>query len=162
MAVIDRAIVTLPLLKGSVRDIRLGLELLLGVTRSVGYVSETLTAAGERATATNLGLRVPLPLLDEADEIFQGRQPCLALVDGRSCLVRTYPVGPAAPSSVELEHRHGHAGVSWDEGKVTLDALHFNPKATRQIHQAGGVYVIQVKDNQPELQGTPDSLGGAS
>jgi predicted transposase YbfD/YdcC len=39
-----------------------------------------------------------------------------------------------------------------DEGKVTLDALHFNPKTTRQIHQAGGVYVIQVKDNQPELK----------
>ncbi len=39
-----------------------------------------------------------------------------------------------------------------DEGKVTLDALHFNPKTTRQIHLAGGVYVIQVKDNQPELK----------
>jgi hypothetical protein len=86
-AFIDRAIVTLPLLKGSVRDIRLGLELLLGVNRSVGYVSETLTAAGERATAANLGLRIPLPILGEADEIFQGRQPCLTLVDGRSFLV---------------------------------------------------------------------------
>jgi predicted transposase YbfD/YdcC len=39
-----------------------------------------------------------------------------------------------------------------DEGKVTLDALHFNPKTTRQIYLAGGVYVIQVKDNQPELK----------
>jgi predicted transposase YbfD/YdcC len=39
-----------------------------------------------------------------------------------------------------------------DEGKVTLDALHFNPKTTRQIHLAGGLYVIQVKDNQPELK----------
>jgi predicted transposase YbfD/YdcC len=39
-----------------------------------------------------------------------------------------------------------------DEGQVTLDALHFNPKTTRQIHLAGGVYVIQVKDNQPELK----------
>jgi predicted transposase YbfD/YdcC len=39
-----------------------------------------------------------------------------------------------------------------DEGHVSLDALHFNPKTTRQIHQAGGVYVIQVKDNQPELK----------
>jgi predicted transposase YbfD/YdcC len=39
-----------------------------------------------------------------------------------------------------------------DEGKVTLDALHFNPKTTRQIDQAGGVYVIQVKDNQLELK----------
>jgi len=39
-----------------------------------------------------------------------------------------------------------------EEGQVTLDALHFNPKTTRQIHLAGGVYVIQVKDNQPELK----------
>ena len=38
-AFIDRTIAILPLLKGSVRDIRLGLNLLLGTTRSVGYIS---------------------------------------------------------------------------------------------------------------------------
>jgi len=86
-AFIDRTIAILPLLKGSVRDIRLGLNLILGVARSVGYISETLTAAGEQATAYNLGLTVPLPILGEADEIFQGRKPCLTLVDGRSFLV---------------------------------------------------------------------------
>lgn len=84
---IDRTIAVLPMLKGSVRDIRLGLALLLGVTRSVGYISETLAAAGEGATTYNLGIKVPLPILGEADEIFQGRQPCLTLVDGRSFLV---------------------------------------------------------------------------
>lgn len=84
---IDRAIALGPLLKGSVRDIRTGLDLLLGVTRSVGYISTTLTAAGERATAYNRQLTVPLPILGEADEIFQGRQPCLTVVDGRSFLV---------------------------------------------------------------------------
>lgn len=84
---IDRAIAILPLLKGTVRDIRLGLDLLLGVGRSVGYISQTLTAAGEQATAHNLAIRVPLPILGEADEIFQGRKPCLTLVDGRSFLV---------------------------------------------------------------------------
>jgi hypothetical protein len=86
-AVIDRTITILPLLKGSVRDIRLGLDLLLGATRSVGYISQTLTAAGEGATAYNQRIRVPLPILAEADEIFQGRNPCLTLVDGRSFLV---------------------------------------------------------------------------
>ena len=86
-ALVDRAIVTLPLLKGSVRDIRLGLQLLLGTTRSVGYISQTLSAAGAQAEAYNLSLRVPLPILGEADEIFQGRQPCLTVVDGRSFLV---------------------------------------------------------------------------
>lgn len=35
--------------------------------------------------------------------------------------------------------------------KVTLDAHHCNPKTTAQIHQAGGEYVIQVKENQPTL-----------
>lgn len=86
-AFIDRTIAILPMLKGSVRDIRLGLNLMLGVTRSVGYISETLTAGGEQATAYNLRLSVPLPVLGEADEIFQGRKPCLTLVDGRSFLV---------------------------------------------------------------------------
>lgn len=86
-ALIDRTISILPMLKGSVRDIRLGLNLLFGTTRSVGYISETLTDAGERATAYNLGTTVPLPVLGEADEIFQGRKPCLTVVDGRSFLV---------------------------------------------------------------------------
>jgi hypothetical protein len=84
---IKRTITVLPLLKGSIRDIRQGLYLLLGVHRSVGYISETLTAVGEQAEALNLGLSVPLPILGEADEIFQGRKPCLTLVDGRSFLV---------------------------------------------------------------------------
>lgn len=35
--------------------------------------------------------------------------------------------------------------------QVTLDAHHCNPKTTAQIHQAGGQYVIQVKENQPIL-----------
>lgn len=86
-SLIDRTIAVLPLLKGSVRDIRLGLELILGVSRSVGYISETLRAAGAQATAANRELRAPLPILGEADEIFQGRQPCRTLVDGRSFLV---------------------------------------------------------------------------
>lgn len=86
-AFIDRTIAILPMLTGSVRDIRLGLDLILGVRRSVGYVSETLTAAGEQAEAYNLGITVPLPILGETDEIFQGRKPCLTLVDGRSFLV---------------------------------------------------------------------------
>jgi len=55
-AFIDRTIAILPMLKGSVRDIRLGLGLIWGVTRSVGYISETLAAAGEQATAYNLSI----------------------------------------------------------------------------------------------------------
>jgi transposase-like protein len=86
-AFIERTIAILPMLTGSVRDIRLGLDLILGVSRSVGYISQNLTVAGEQAKAYNLGVKVPLPVLGEADEIFQGRKPCLTLVDGRSFLV---------------------------------------------------------------------------
>ncbi len=35
--------------------------------------------------------------------------------------------------------------------KITLDALHLCPKTTELIVQAGGVFVIGLKDNQPEL-----------
>ncbi len=86
-ALVDRFIIAFPMLKGTVRDIRLGLSMLLGVTRSVGYISQTLTAAGAQAETENGSLCVPLPILGEADEIFQGRQPCLTVVDGRSFLV---------------------------------------------------------------------------
>jgi hypothetical protein len=88
-AFIQRAISIMPLLKGSVRDIQRGLDLLLGVERSVGYISQTLGVMGKQAEAHNQVLRVPLPILGEADEIFQGRKPCLTLVDGRSFLVVT-------------------------------------------------------------------------
>jgi hypothetical protein len=86
-AYVNKAIVVMPLLTGSVRNIQIGLELLLGIQRSVGYISQTLQAAGVAAEAHNGGLRVPLSVLGEADEIFAGRKPCLTVVDGRSFVV---------------------------------------------------------------------------
>ncbi len=86
-AFIDRTIATLPMLTGSVRGIQQGLDLLFGVSRSVGYISQTLQTAGAQAEAYHLQMTVPLPVLGEADEIFQGRRPCLTVVDGRSFLV---------------------------------------------------------------------------
>lgn len=82
-----RAIALMPLLNGSVRSIQTGLELLYGVRRSLGYISQTLQAAGAAAAAQNESLRVPVSVLGEADEIFAGRKPCLTVVDGRSFLV---------------------------------------------------------------------------
>jgi len=38
-----------------------------------------------------------------------------------------------------------------EKGDITLDALHCNPKTTSQINQAGGSYLIQVKENQTML-----------
>jgi hypothetical protein len=108
-AFIQRAICVMPLLKGSIRDIQHGLSLLFGVKRSVGYISQTLTAAGEQAEAYNLGMTVPLPILGEADEIFQGRKPCLTLVDGRSFLV------------VNLSPAQARDGTTW--GVTYLDLV---------------------------------------
>jgi hypothetical protein len=85
-ALIDRFITVLPMTPGTVRGIQAGLDLILGVRRSLGYISQTLSAAGAQAARLNQALCVPLPVLGEADEIFQGQQPCLTVVDGRSFL----------------------------------------------------------------------------
>jgi len=86
-AFLERAVTILPMLTGSVRSIQQGLELLFDVRRSVGYISQTLQKAGGVASAYNADLSIPKPVLAEADEIFQGRQPCLTVVDGHSFLV---------------------------------------------------------------------------
>jgi hypothetical protein len=82
-----RAIAVLPVLKGSIRDIQQGLQLLFGVHRALGYISQTLQEVGAAAAACNASLSLSLPVLGEADELFQGRRPCLTVVDGRSFLV---------------------------------------------------------------------------
>jgi len=50
-AYVNKAIAVMPLLTGSVRSIQIGLELLWGIQRSVGYISQTLQAAGAAAEA---------------------------------------------------------------------------------------------------------------
>lgn len=86
-AMVKRAISIFPLVKGSIRDIQVGLALLLGIERSVGYIHGVLAEAGERAAALNEQTVVSQPILAEADEIFQGRRPCLTVVDGDSFLL---------------------------------------------------------------------------
>jgi hypothetical protein len=85
---VRRAIaIGLSVVPGTVRTVQLLLELLCGVHRSTGYISQTAQQLGEAARQYMAGLHLPLQALGEADEIFQGRQPCLTLVDGRSFLV---------------------------------------------------------------------------
>lgn len=86
-AFIRKAITVLPMVRGSVRDIQIGLDLLLNVQRSVGYIQGTLTAVGGNALAYNAGMVPSSPVLGEADEIFCGDQPCLTVVDGASFMV---------------------------------------------------------------------------
>jgi hypothetical protein len=74
-------------LPGTIRGIQLALELLFDQHCATGLLSETLQAYGEAARQYNAQLTVPVPVLGEVDEIFQGQQPCLTVVDGRSFLV---------------------------------------------------------------------------
>ncbi len=81
------ATTVLSMLKGSTRDIQLGLELLFGVGRSVGFISETLNVVGQSAATYNAQLCPAQPVLGEADEVFQGMKPCFTVVDGQSFMV---------------------------------------------------------------------------
>jgi hypothetical protein len=84
---IRRATPVLAMLKGSTRDVQLGLELLFGVERSVGFISETLNAVGQSAADYNAQLRPGQPIQGEVDEVFQRRMPCFTVVDGQSFMV---------------------------------------------------------------------------
>jgi hypothetical protein len=87
-AFVQRAIaVCLSVVPGTVRTVQTLLDLLLGVQRSVGYISQRAQELGVAAQAYQQELSLPILALAEADEIFQGRRPCLTLVDGRSFLV---------------------------------------------------------------------------
>jgi hypothetical protein len=71
---------------GSIREIELALDLLFQESRSLGWIQQTLRAGGEAAEMYWQRQALPLEVLGEVDEIFQGRQPCLTVVDGRSFL----------------------------------------------------------------------------
>jgi len=47
-----------------------------------------------------------------------------------------------------------------EKSKMSLDAHHCNPETMAQIEQAGGQYLIQVKENQPKLLEYCRNLGG--
>ena len=116
-AFIQRAIAILATQRGTVRGIQQGLELLLQTPRSVGYISQTLTRLGAQAAVQNAVLRVPLPVLAEADEIFQGRQPCLTVVDGRSFLVLNLALAAARD------------GTTWGVAFLDLQARDHRPSS---------------------------------
>jgi predicted transposase YbfD/YdcC len=49
-----------------------------------------------------------------------------------------------------------------EKAKISLDAHHCNPETMTQIEQAGGLYLIQVKENQPKLLEQCRALAGQS
>jgi len=85
---IQRGIVTLATsIPGSIRGIQTCLEELLDTHCSIGFISQTLQLAGKVAEEHNQLLVPKGSVLGEADEIFQGRHPCLTVVDGNSFAV---------------------------------------------------------------------------
>ena len=79
--------VCLSVVPGTIRTVQMLLDLLFDVQRSTGYISQTANKIGAEALEYTQGMSLPILALAEADEIFQGRKPCLTLVDGRSFLV---------------------------------------------------------------------------
>ena len=69
--------------------------------------------------------------------------------ESRTVLAQAKQTGPKSSEIPVVRKLLKDSGL--EKGKVTLDAHHCNPKTTAQIHQAGGCYSTQVKENQPIL-----------
>jgi hypothetical protein len=99
---LQKSIVTMAaVVPASIRGIQTCLEYVLDTHRSIGYISQTLQQAGEAASQQNRQLAFPQPVLGEADEIFQGRNPCLTVVDARSFAI------------LQLSPQSQRDGVTW-------------------------------------------------
>lgn len=144
-AFVQRAIAAcMSIVPGTVRTVQALLDLLCGVQRSVGYISQSAQELGAAALAYQQGLSLPILALAEADEIFQDRKPCLTLVDGRSFLVLSLSV---------QTHRDE---TTW--GSVLLDVqkqgVHLVDVASdgaKGIHQAGVKAVSLLIPLRPDL-----------
>jgi predicted transposase YbfD/YdcC len=67
----------------------------------------------------------------------------------RTVLAQREMRGPKSSEVVAVRELLQETGL--EKARVTLDALHCNPITTAQVHQAGGIYLTQVKDNQSAL-----------
>jgi predicted transposase YbfD/YdcC len=81
----------------------------------------------------------------------QGERTLLAVTHTKRDILAQRPMsGPKTSEITAARELLRETGL--EQGKVTLDALHMNPTTTAQINLAGGIYIIQVKDNQEELR----------
>ncbi len=81
----------------------------------------------------------------------QGERTLLAVTHTKRDILAQRPMsGPKTSEITAARELLRETGL--EKGKVTLDALHMNPTTTAQINLAGGIYIIQVKDNQEELR----------
>lgn len=127
---------------GSVRGIQSVLELLFGTHRGVGTISETLKAWGDESLAHNQSIPLPIEVLGEADEIFQRRQPCLTLVDGRTFLV------------ISLSAQEHRDATTW--GCVFLDASNRGVKFTNLVSDEAKGILSGVKAAELNIPVCPD------
>jgi len=81
----------------------------------------------------------------------QGERTLLAVTHTKRDILAQRPMsGPKTSEITAARELLQETGL--EKGKVTLDALHMNPTTTAQINLAGGIYIIQVKDNQEKLR----------
>jgi predicted transposase YbfD/YdcC len=89
----------------------------------------------------------------------QGERTLLAVTHTKRDILAQRPMsGPKTSEITAARELLRETGL--EKGKVTLDALHMNPTTTAQINLAGGIYIIQVKDNQEELRKQCERLAG--
>ena len=69
--------------------------------------------------------------------------------DSKEEIAQMPQTGPKDSETVRVRSLLAESGLA--RNKVTLDALHCNPETTSQVARAGGTYLVQVKDNQPDL-----------
>lgn len=81
----------------------------------------------------------------------QGQRTLLAVTHTSKTILAQQPLPSKKIAEVtQTQTLLCHSGLS--QAKVTLDALHLNPRTTQQIHASGGSYIIQAKGNQSILQ----------
>ena len=81
----------------------------------------------------------------------QGQRTLLAVTHTSKTILAQKPL-PSKKSAEVTQTQILLQQSGLEKAKVTLDALHLNPRTTQQIHQAGGLYIIQAKGNQSILQ----------
>ena len=67
--------------------------------------------------------------------------------DTREVVAQARQIGDKSSEIPEVRTLLKDSGL--EKQKVSLDAHHFNPSTMGQIHQAGGLYLVQAKENQP-------------
>jgi predicted transposase YbfD/YdcC len=70
--------------------------------------------------------------------------------EGHEIVAQTYYSGEKESEIPAVRELLASSGL--DKQHLTLDALHCNEKTLEQIHQAGGIYLVPVKNNQALLE----------